>query len=160
MNKHITQVTAHVPYLRRFARALTGSQEVGDTYALASLEAALMEPPFDGATSSRLWLYRALVTVWERISGAEDEVEVSADPNNSHIDLDLTAVAPLPRAAFLLQSMEEFDTDQVAVILRRPASDVKRLIDQAGEELAAQISTDVPIVEDEPPVAMDVANVG
>jgi DNA-directed RNA polymerase specialized sigma24 family protein len=32
-------VAQHVPYLRRYARALTGSQTSGDAYVAATLEA-------------------------------------------------------------------------------------------------------------------------
>ena len=149
MNEHITQVAADMPYLRRFARVLTGSREVGDSYALAALEAALTEPTFDSATDARERLYQALVTAWEPIARDEVAFDVRAAPKTLGVDVNLTVVAPLPRAAFLLQSMEEFDIDQVAVILRRSVSDVEHLIDQAGEELAAQISSDVLITKDE-----------
>ena len=33
------EISAQIPYLRRFARALTGSQNGGDAYVLATLEA-------------------------------------------------------------------------------------------------------------------------
>ena len=37
------KIGAHLPYLRRYARALTGSQASGDTYVRATLEAALAD---------------------------------------------------------------------------------------------------------------------
>jgi hypothetical protein len=37
-------VAQHVPYLRRYARALTGNQISGDTYVAATLEALVKEP--------------------------------------------------------------------------------------------------------------------
>ncbi|MEO6299382.1 MAG: response regulator, partial [Paracoccaceae bacterium] len=36
-----TTIAANLPYLRRYARALTGSQTTGDRYAAATLEAIL-----------------------------------------------------------------------------------------------------------------------
>jgi len=35
----IAQFKPHLPFLRRYARALTGTQQSGDAYILASLEA-------------------------------------------------------------------------------------------------------------------------
>ncbi|MFW5634677.1 MAG: response regulator, partial [Erythrobacter sp.] len=37
------QVAANLPFLRRYARALTGSQATGDAFVRATLEAALAE---------------------------------------------------------------------------------------------------------------------
>ena len=37
-------LTPHVPYLRRFARALSGSQQSGDAYVVATLEAMIEDP--------------------------------------------------------------------------------------------------------------------
>ena len=38
---HAQQLASHLPYLRRYARALTGSQHSGDAYVRSTLEAAL-----------------------------------------------------------------------------------------------------------------------
>ena len=38
------KVAAHLPYLRRFARAVTGSQKSGDAYVASTLEAMLADP--------------------------------------------------------------------------------------------------------------------
>ena len=38
------RVAAHLPYLRRFARAVTGSQKSGDAYVVSTLEAMLVDP--------------------------------------------------------------------------------------------------------------------
>ena len=37
-------VAQHVPYLRRYARVLTGNQASGDSYVAATLEALVKEP--------------------------------------------------------------------------------------------------------------------
>ena len=50
-------VAPHLPYLRRFARSLTGSQEVGDSYVMAVLETLIADPKaFDAALPPRLAL--------------------------------------------------------------------------------------------------------
>ena len=150
MANSTTFVATQMPQLRRFARVLTGSQTVADSYALATLEAANAAPPFNNEAEARLWLYRALLATWMRIEVREAESGLIPGAKKSPFDFNLMAVAPLPRAAFLLQSMEEFQKEQVADILQQPLRDVEYLIDQAGEELARQISTDVLLIEDEP----------
>ena len=37
-------IASHLPYLRRYARALTGSQKSGDNYVRATLEAMIAAP--------------------------------------------------------------------------------------------------------------------
>ena len=44
-----TQVAANLPYLRRYARALTGSQASGDAFVRATLEAALADDELKAA---------------------------------------------------------------------------------------------------------------
>ena len=52
-------LVTHVPYLRRFARALTGSQVTGDACVVAALEAILAGKGPDVA--ARIGLYRAVL---------------------------------------------------------------------------------------------------
>ena len=55
------KVTAHLPYLRRFARAVTGSQKSGDAYVVSTLEAMLADPAiFSDDLAPRVALYRHL----------------------------------------------------------------------------------------------------
>jgi DNA-directed RNA polymerase specialized sigma24 family protein len=48
-------VAQHVPYLRRYARALTGSQASGDSYVVAALEALVKEPTVLGEDLNPRW---------------------------------------------------------------------------------------------------------
>jgi DNA-directed RNA polymerase specialized sigma24 family protein len=38
------QIGPHLPYLRRFARALCGTQDSGDAYVVATLETLVADP--------------------------------------------------------------------------------------------------------------------
>ena len=50
-------VAQHLPYLRRYARALTGSQASGDAYVAATLEALIQDPKvIDSNASTRIGL--------------------------------------------------------------------------------------------------------
>jgi DNA-directed RNA polymerase specialized sigma24 family protein/CheY-like chemotaxis protein len=141
----------HLPYLRRFARILTGSQATGDAYASAALEAVIadrsvlaedMEP--------RAALFRVFLRIWQPVSARHDTPE-----EDQPADRNLAAMTPLPRAAFLLHAVEGFPIETIAAVLDRSEEEVGQLIDTAGREIASQISTDVLIIEDEPIIAMD-----
>src|SRR5207237_4282673 len=54
-----------LPYLRRYARALTGSQESGDAYVRAALTALLAgEQVLDTDLSPRVALYKLFHQIW------------------------------------------------------------------------------------------------
>jgi DNA-directed RNA polymerase specialized sigma24 family protein len=154
----VEALPARLPYLRRFARALTGSQAAGDGYALAALEAAVADPiGMSEAPDPGVWLYRLLMRIWT--SEAQRPMAVAsdsgADASIEAASRNLEAMTPLPRAAFLLHWVEGFSIDRIAAVLECPTPRVHALIKQAGEEIAEQISTDVLIIEDEPVISMD-----
>ena len=54
-----------LPYLRRYARALTGTQRTGDNYAAATLEAILEDVDgFAESMSVRVALFHAFHSIW------------------------------------------------------------------------------------------------
>lgn len=141
----------HLPYLRRFARALCGNQDAGDAYVVASLEALVQDGSlFDRELAPRLALYRLFLNIWNRvpINGrtlpAPDGVKA------------LDALTPPSRQAFLLTSVEGFSPEEAARIMGRELSDFELLARQAGREIAEQVATDVLIIEDEAIIAMDI----
>jgi CheY-like chemotaxis protein len=150
-------ISPHIPYLRRFARALAGSQASGDAYALATLEAIVADPKeLDQAFDMRAGLYRIFLALWGSIRlnvQARDEQRTSIA---EVADRSLEAITPRPRVAFLLSALEGFDRDRVAYALGCSAEEASELIDEAAREIAARIATDVLIIEDEPVIAMDI----
>jgi DNA-directed RNA polymerase specialized sigma24 family protein len=149
---------AHLPYLRRFARALTGSQEIGDRYALAALEAAVANPVrMSEVPDAGVWLYRLLLKIWQSAANphAVYDPNLEGDSSLEAANRNLEAMTPLPRAAFLLHWVEGFPVERIAAVLECPVSRVNSLIEQAGHEIAQQITTDVLIIEDEPIISMD-----
>lgn len=149
-------IAPHLPYLRRFARALTSAQSAGDIYVQATLETLVADPDaLATARNVRTVLYKILLGVWRAmpISAQVDatqasSVEVSARRN-------LEAITPRPRIAFLLRSLEGFSIEQIAHTLDCSIADAQSLIDAAGREIAKQIKTNVLIIEDEPLIALD-----
>ena len=62
-------VSPHLPYLRRFSRALTGSQESGDAYVEALLEAIVADPASARkGPDIKVVLYGLLCRLWESIT--------------------------------------------------------------------------------------------
>jgi DNA-directed RNA polymerase specialized sigma24 family protein len=146
-------VAPHLPYLRRFARALTGNQESGDAYVVAVLEAFIADPDaFDRSLPPRIALYRTFLKVWDSIAVNSEADSPAADAT---IDNRLNAITPKPRQALLLMALEGFSIAEAAQILGVSLFDAKVLIDQAGTEIADQIAADILIIEDEPLIAMD-----
>jgi CheY-like chemotaxis protein len=153
-------IAPHIPYLRRFARALSGSQASGDAYVVAALEAIVADPAsVDKTVDGRAALYRVFLALWSSIrlnieTGCEAKTELAASA-----DRNLGAITPRPRIAFLLSALEGFDRDRVAYALDCPTAEASQLIDEAGREIAAHIATDVLIIEDEAVIAMDIQSV-
>ncbi|MBM3529066.1 MAG: response regulator [Alphaproteobacteria bacterium] len=143
-------VAQHLPFLRRYARALAGGQGSGDAYVAAALEALIAEPGLlQQAPSPRVALYRLFTKVWGSIAlngGSGPELQVERRIAN---------ITPLPRQAFLLVALEGFSEEDAAAILEVDVAQLRTLVEEAGRELAAEISTDVLIIEDETFIAMD-----
>jgi len=146
-------VAQHLPYLRRFARALSGSQASGDAYVAATLEALIQDPNvLDESASTRIALYRLFTKIWNSVTlNGEAGPADAGEP----ADRRLARIAPMPRQAFLLVALEGLSEDDAAKVLDVDVPKLRELVDQSGRELAAEISTDVLIIEDETFIALD-----
>ncbi len=145
-------VAEHLPLLRRYARALTGSQTSGDAYVAAMLEALLQDQTLlDERHGARVGLFQLFTKIWNSVAINEDGEPLSQAASERR----LTNITPLARQAFLLLSLEGFSEEEVAFILDTTVTEVRSLTDAAGRELAAEIATDVLIIEDETFIAMD-----
>ncbi|MBB5052561.1 MAG: response regulator [Afipia sp.] len=146
-------VAEHLPLLRRYARALTGSQASGDAYVAAMLEALLQDPALlEEKHGPRVGLFRLFTQIWNSVS-LNETTDKGAAPVAS--EQRLSSLTALARQAFLLLSLEGFAEEEVGHILNTDVTHVRELADTAGRELAAEIATDVLIIEDETFIAMD-----
>jgi DNA-directed RNA polymerase specialized sigma24 family protein len=148
-----TSVGQYVPYLRRYARALTGSQASGDAYVAATLEALIEDPEIlKHPGGARTGLYQAFSRIWNSVAAnGGSEAPEAARPGEVH----LARITPLPRQAFLLMALEGFSDEEAGTILGTDTTDIRRLVEESGRELAAEIATDVMIIADEPMIALD-----
>ena len=152
------QIVQHLPYLRRYARALTGSQAVGDEYIRGCLETLLHEPEFMAAGASvPVQLFKLFHKFAETVETSTDDIAKLADPVERRVGERLVALAPLDRQALLLVHQEGFSPAEAADILQLDASEISQRIDEAWANLKRQPTTSVLIIEDEPVIALDVA---
>ena len=148
-------VAANLPYLRRYARALTGSQQTGDAFVRATLEAALADDDLKASLEGgRVPLYRAFNKVW---SSAYLEVSNHGDGADLPGDVEadrLQNVTPLNRQALLLTTLEDFTIEQSAEIMEISAEEVEKMVQDAIAEIDRESATSVLIIEDEPLISM------
>jgi CheY-like chemotaxis protein len=141
-------IAQELPRLRRYARVLTGSQASGDAYVSVALE-ALVQDPSALYAGPAIGLFQTFTRIWNSA-----DIGQSADCGEGLAGRHLARVAPMPRQAFLLSSLEDFSDEQAAFILGVDVPAFRRLVDRFGRELAREIATDVLIIEDEPFIAL------
>jgi DNA-directed RNA polymerase specialized sigma24 family protein len=154
------EIAPHLPYLRRFARALCGRQESGDAYVVALLESLVADPSlFPRGMDARAALYRVFLKIWDSL-----DINLAPQPSpaaapDAAASRHLEALTPRPRQAFLLTAVEGFTPEETARIMDTDEAGVSRLLDDAGREIAELVATDVLIIEDEPLIAMDLESI-
>ena len=151
------KIGANLPYLRRYARALTGSQSRGDAYAATALEAILSDQSlFDAGAPPKVALFSVFQAIWSS-SGAAfsgDETGPAAEAQRH-----LSTLTTGSREALLLHTLEEFSRDDVARIMNTDVDDVTSLLSIAYEETAKSVSGRVMVIEDEAIIAIDLENI-
>lgn len=154
------QITANLPYLRRYARALTGTQASGDAFVRATLEAALADADLrTSLADGRVPLYRAFTKLW---SSAALEVAGGPSPSSVHeaaAQQRLSHVTPPSRQALLLTTIEEFSLEEAADIMGSSPDEVAELAAEAVREIERDAATGVLIIEDEPLISMQLEDI-
>ena len=140
-----------LPLLRRYARALTGSQRLGDGAVRQVLEALLGAPDeFDAARPVRAELYRIFHQLWQAgmdlgQTGAGDGV-VTSLPMHS-------------RQALLLTAVEGFSIQDTAAITGRSPDEVAADIVSARQSITDCLQASVMIIEDEAIIALHIRSI-
>jgi CheY-like chemotaxis protein len=155
------QLAPHLPFLRRYARALTGSQNHGDAFVRAALEAIVAAPAdFPRDVDPRLGLYRTFHVIWASTNQDENDGGDSFGADNESIaQARLARVTPLSRQALLLTAMEGFTPEDAGYLIDASAKEVDDLVAQALAEIERQTRAEVLIIEDEPIIAMDLETI-
>ncbi|MGL5137055.1 MAG: response regulator [Beijerinckiaceae bacterium] len=142
----------HLPYLRRFARALSGSQALGDAYVVQTLEALVTDPSvFPRALPAQQALYQVFLKLW-----STGDATRKSPQNLTGVERNIEMLTPRARQAFILRTVEGFPEDTVAAILDVTPAECQSMLAQAAHEIAQQVVTSVLIIEDEPIIALDI----
>lgn len=151
-------IAKQLPYLRRYARILTGSQSLGDGFVRELLEAALADQDLRQQISSRVGLFAAFTKIYSA-TGAELAVGAGASVEDATVASRLELVTPIERQALLLSSVEDFSSSEVAEILGCGEDEVQSLITHAVDEIAEGSRSNVLIIEDEPLIALQIEEI-
>jgi CheY-like chemotaxis protein len=134
-----------VPYARRYARALTGSQSSGDHLVAESLREMLAStPPLDDAQREqfpRLDLYERVTRRFNAMPRLQAQME---------------GLTSLQRQLLLLTSLEELSVEDAAPIVAMSHEQAMAELASGRRSLREAAATDVLIIEDEPIIAMDI----
>ncbi|HEY9554557.1 response regulator [Allosphingosinicella sp.] len=153
------ELAPHLPFLRRYARALTGSQGHGDAFVRATLEAIVAAPDdFPRDVDPRLGLYRTFHAIWSSANIEEDPEADTREPEGI-AQARLARITPLSRQALLLTAMEGFTPEDTGYLIGASADEVESLVAEALAEIERQTRAEVLIIEDEPIIAMDIETI-
>lgn len=148
----VTEIGHTLPHLRRYARALTGSQTTGDNFAAATLESMLEDPAMlQGHDSPKVALFRAFHLVWSSAGAPLGEADTRA---SAIAQAHMAGLTPNTREALLLNVIEGFTVDEIAAVMQVGVEEVNHFIQTALAEMERSVAGRVMIIEDEAIIAM------
>ncbi len=151
----VAAISENLPYLRRYARALTGSQGTGDRFAAATLEAILADGAIlHGADDPKVALFHAFHVVWASAGAPVGEPDTRF---SAVAQAHMANLTPNTREALLLHAIESFTQSEIAQVMRTDTDEVAHLIDTAVREMQTSVTGRVMIIEDEAIISMDIA---
>ena len=150
-------IAPHLPYLRRYGRSISGSQQNGDALVARMLETLVAHPDaIDPDGDLRIQLYRM---VHDNFGLMADRAVPEGEAERSDMaiaDARLRRIPSLARQALLLTAVEGFSVEDTGRIIGRDADAVRALIHDATDEIDRQTRARILIIEDEPIIAMDI----
>ncbi|HCY55830.1 MAG TPA: response regulator [Oceanicaulis sp.] len=147
---NIDKLSAHLPYLRRYARALAGEQQRGDVLVQRALEGAVTgNVRLNSDWPERIALFRAF-------HDAAPEVDMIGAQARRGPDSRLQRLEAKARQALLLTAMEGFTPQEAGQVLALPETEVEALVARAHQDIELALKTRVLIIEDEPVIAADI----
>lgn len=151
----VASISTNLPYLRRYARALTGSQSAGDNFAAATLEAILEDTSvLSGDFDPKIGLFHAFHVVWASAGAPVDEPDTRY---SAVAQAHMANLTPNTREALLLHAIEGFTQSEIALIMMTDTDEVALLVETAVREMQNSVAGRVMIIEDEAIISMDIA---
>jgi CheY-like chemotaxis protein/DNA-directed RNA polymerase specialized sigma24 family protein len=159
INKDLSQaITRTLPFLRRYARAVTGSQQRGDEWVRLCAEVAVRQPELIANTEdTKLGVFTLFHRLRQPFGGLEERGE--GGTVSGRLKESLTDMAPLQRQVLLLTVLEGFTVEDAAQILGIDVDHAERSLQEARRELQRVASVRVLVIEDEAVIALDVADI-
>jgi DNA-directed RNA polymerase specialized sigma24 family protein len=140
-----SEIARELPFLRRYARMLTGSQDAGDAAVRETLQAMIAAPDeFRNEVPPRHELYRVFHKLW-------------TDASLRSIDLPTAVIGALPhkaRKALLLTTIEGFSIEEAGYVLGLEEAQVRDAVADARAAISSMLSSRVLIIEDEAIIAL------
>ena len=130
-----------LPHARRYARALSGNQQRGDTLVAEALKDILADAAPTG--DARTLLYSGVTTRFNRTPTDRSPFAVGG-------------LDQADRQLLLLTSLEELPIQGAAAIVGLDLADAQARLGIAREQLRTSAVAEVLIIEDEPVIAMDI----
>ncbi|MFN3274755.1 MAG: response regulator [Paracoccus sp. (in: a-proteobacteria)] len=147
-----------LPFLRRYARALTGSQSAGDNYAAATLEAILTDRSvLEAEEDVRIGLFRTFHVIWQSSGQPVQDQDLTTRERRAQDHL--RGLTPNSREALLLRTIEELRPDQIARVMQIEVAEAEELVQIALNEMGSAIRGKVMVIEDEMIIAMDLKGI-
>lgn len=150
-------IGANLPYLRRYGRALTGSQTTGDRFAAATLEALLVDlTAMIISDDPKVSLFHAFHRIWASAGAPLGEADSRM---SARAQEHMARLTPHSREALLLHVIEGFSHAQIAAIMQISADEAADLIEVALNEMELSVAGKVMVIEDEAIIAMDIVDI-
>ncbi|HYD29922.1 MAG TPA: response regulator, partial [Azospirillaceae bacterium] len=153
MRVYARQLNQHLPYLRRYARALTGSTMDGDDLVTRCVEAAMLAPSRFGIEHSRAPLYALLHLLFDT------EGEGNPAPSPHPIERALSSLPEPQRRLYLLSVLERLPIPEAARVMGLEPSVAVETLGQARDAVRERLTARVMVVEDNPIIALDIQSV-
>jgi CheY-like chemotaxis protein len=152
-----SDIARNLPYLRRYARALTGSHHTGDLYAAATLEAILADPAIMATGEDvKTALFRSFHAVWSSAGAPLGHADTRL---SERAQARMEGLTPNSREALLLHSIEGLDQQTIGSILGVGTAEAEALVLAALHEMENAIAGRVMVIEDEAIIAMDISDI-
>lgn len=150
------RIAPYLPFLRRYARVISGGQQSGDAYVRAALEALLAgRQALDDQLSAKVALYRLFHAIWASSNGVIERAVEGSVQSGRNPEQRLQGLRPVTREALLLSALENFSNAEVAQILGVGEKEAEQLAAEAQLEIERELATDVLVIEDEALIALD-----
>ena len=154
MRVYARQLYDHLPYLRRYARALTGATERGDDLVTRCVEVAVMAPSRFGLESgARVPLYALLNLLFD-----DDDGDGRPAPSPHPIERALASLPEGERRMYLLITLEGLTVPEAAQVLQIPAPEAQERLTTARDKVRNALTQRVLVVEDNPILAMEIGS--